>query len=161
MIAAARVIQGERARLGKFRQPHLLDDFRQRDVRLAAIVAKRAQQALRLNADDGRGQQVILDAHVEQAVERGRSVIGVQRRQHQVSCQRRLHGNLRGLEIADFPDHDDVRILPHDRTQCIGERQVDLRPDLDLVDAGHLIFDRILDRQDLHIGTIERVERRV
>src|SRR5258708_32260496 len=28
-----------------------------------------------------------------------------------------------------------------------------------LVDAGHLVFDRVLDRDDLHVGLVEAVER--
>jgi hypothetical protein len=33
--------------------------------------------------------------------------------------------------------------------------------DLDLVDAGHLVLDRILDREDLDVGLVQPVERRV
>ena len=62
--------------------------------------------------------------------------------------QRRPHRDLRGFQIADFADHDDIGVLPQDGAQQAGESQADLRPNLDLVDAGKLIFDRVLDRDD-------------
>ena len=52
-------------------------------------------------------------------------------------------------QVADLADHDDVRILPQDRAQHAGERQADLRLHLDLVDAGQLVLDRVLDGEDL------------
>ena len=51
-----------------------------------------------------------------------------------MSGERRLDGDLRGLEIADLADHDDVGILPHDRAKQGGEVEPDLGLDLDLVD---------------------------
>jgi hypothetical protein len=46
-----------------------------------------------------------------------RCVVRVQRREHEVAGQRRLHGDLRRLEIAYLADHDDVGILAQDRAQ--------------------------------------------
>src|SRR5260370_23064193 len=66
-----------------------------------------------------------------------------------MASQRRLHRNLRGLQIADLANHDDIGILPQDRAQQAGEIEADLRSDLNLVDAGKLIFDRVLDRYDV------------
>ena len=111
-----------------------------------------AHQALREDAVDGRGEQVILDAHVEQAGDAAGGVVGVQRREHQVAGERRLHGDARGLEVADLADHDDVRVLAHDRAQRVGEVEPDLRLHLDLVDAVDLVFDRVLDGDDLDVG---------
>jgi len=47
-----------------------------------------------------------------------------------------LHRDLRGLSVADFAEQDDVGVLPQDRSQRAGERQLDLFVDLRLVDAG-------------------------
>ena len=88
-------------------------------------------------------------------------VVGVQRREHEVAGQRRLDGDLRGLEVADLADHDDVGVLPQDRAQRVGEGEADLRLHLDLVDAGQLVLDRVLDGEDLHVGLVQPVERRV
>src|SRR5450759_1748153 len=67
-------------------------------------------------------------------------------------------GEIRDLEtsqIADFADHDDVRVLPQNRAQCFGKRHVDARIDLSLADAVQLVFDRIFDRQDIGAGGIQ------
>ncbi len=53
-------------------------------------------------------------------------VVGVQRGQHQVAGERGLDGDLRGFEVADFTDHDDVRVLAQDGAQGLGKGQVDL-----------------------------------
>ena len=61
-------------------------------------------------------------------------------------------GDARGLEVAHFADHDDVRVLAHDdAAQRVGEVQPDLRLGLDLVDALDLVFDRVLDGDDLDV----------
>ena len=78
-----------------------------------------------------------------------RRIVGVQRREHEVAGLRGLHRDLRGLRVADLADQDDVGILPQDRAQRARERQLDLLVDLRLVDAGDLILDRILDRDDV------------
>ena len=128
--------------LREARQAELLDHLGQRDVGLLAVLAQRAHEALREDADHRRREQVILDAHVEQPVDGRRGVVGVDRREHEVARQRRLHGDLGGLEVADLADHDHVGVLPHDRAQRVREREVDLRLHLDLVDPGHLVLDR-------------------
>ena len=71
------------------------------------------------------------------------------RGQHQVAGERGLDRDLRGLEVADLADHDHVGVLAQDRAQRLGEREVDLRVDLRLADAGQLVLDRVLDRQDV------------
>ena len=62
--------------------------------------------------------------------------------------ERRLHGDLRGFRVTDFTNHDHVRVLPHDGAQAVGEREPDLRLDLNLVDAAQLVFHRIFNRDD-------------
>jgi hypothetical protein len=42
---------------------------------------------------------------------------------HHVPGQRRLDRHLGGLEVADFADHDDVRVLAHQRAQAFGEAE--------------------------------------
>ena len=68
-----------------------------------------------------RRHQVCLDAHVNQPDERPVGVVGVQRGQHQVAGEGRLYGHAGGVSIADFADHDDVRVLTQDRAQRPGE----------------------------------------
>ena len=78
-----------------------------------------------------------------------RRIVGVQRGIDEVTGKRGADGDVRGLAIANFTDHDDVGILTDDVPHSGGERQADLRIDVDLIDPVHLIFDRIFDRDDL------------
>ncbi len=75
--------------------------------------------------------------------------------------QRGLHGDLRGLQIADFADHHDVGILAQECPHGAREGEADLPLHLHLVDAGDLIFDGVLDREDLAVRRVERAERGV
>ena len=63
--------------------------------------------------------------------------------------ERGLDRDLGRLAVADLADHDDVGVLAEDRAQAAGEGQADLRLHLDLVHAGQLVLDRILDGDDL------------
>jgi hypothetical protein len=40
---------------------------------------------------------------------------------HQVAGQRGLDRHLGGFQVADLADHDDVRVLPHQRAHALGE----------------------------------------
>ena len=75
--------------------------------------------------------------------------------------KRRLHGDLRGLEVADFADHDDVRVLAQDRAQPARERHLDARVDLRLADAVDVVLDRVLDRHDVARAVVDAIERGV
>ncbi len=142
-------------------QVHLVDHFGQRRMRLAAFRAQRAHQALREDAVHRGREQVILRAHVEEPAHRRRRVVGVHGGEHHVAGQRGLHRDPHRLHVADLAHHDDVRVLAHDGAQGVREGEVDLRLHLDLVDAGHLVFDRVLDGDDLHVGLVEPVEGRI
>ena len=52
-------------------------------------------------------------------------VVGVQRREHEVAGERRLDGDLRRLEVADFADEDDVGVLAQEAAQRGGEVEAD------------------------------------
>ena len=115
----------------------------------------RAYQALGEDADDRRGGQKGLDPHLHQPRQGTGGVVGVQGGENHVAGQRRLHGDLGGLAVADLADHDDVRVLAQDRPQAGGKGQADLRVDLDLADPGKLVLDRVLDRDDVLLPAVE------
>jgi hypothetical protein len=53
----------------------------------------------------------------------------------QVARQRRLNRDLRGLGVADFADHDLVRVVTQNRPQAARKRQALLLVDRNLRDA--------------------------
>ncbi len=63
--------------------------------------------------------------------------------------ERRLHGDLRRFLVANFADEHDIRIVAQNRAQPARESQPGLFRNLDLVDPLELIFDRVLDGDDL------------
>ena len=65
-----------------------------------------------------------------------------------------VDGDVGRLEVTNLTDHDDIRCLPQDRSKRRRERHADLGIDLHLVDAAHLVFDRIFDRDDLWSGLL-------
>ena len=75
--------------------------------------------------------------------------------------QRGLNRNSCCLQVTNFADHHDIRILTQDRAQRLGKVQSNLRLNLNLVDSGKLVFDRIFDGKQLQFRTIEMLQRRV
>jgi hypothetical protein len=144
-----------------FAAPAPVQGFRQagqllfRLIAFLAVGADLAHQALGEDADDGGGGQKRLDPHLHQAGQGAGGIVGVQGRKDHVTGQRRLHGDFGGFAVADLADHDDVRVLAQDRAQACGEGQLDLRVDLDLADAGELVFDGILDGDDVLLPVVE------
>ena len=63
--------------------------------------------------------------------------------------QARLHRDLRRLQIADFADHDDVRVLAQNRAQGARETHFDAGVYLSLTDAVEVVLDRVLHRHDV------------
>ena len=76
-----------------------------------------------------------LDAHVEQAVDSRWRIVGMERREHHMTRERRLDRDLRGLEISNLTDHDDVGVLAKRRSQRRREVQTDAVVHLHLIDA--------------------------
>ena len=72
--------------------------------------------------------------------------------------ERRPDGDFRRLEVADFPDHDDVGVLTQDGPEGAGKGQPDFRADIALVDSGHFVFDRILHGDDPLVNGVDFVE---
>ena len=83
------------------------------------------------------------------------------RRKQQVTRQGHLHRDLRRFEIPDFPNHDDVWIMPQKRAQGASEGQPDRGTDLHLLNSRQLIFDRVLDRHQFEFRRIQSGERGV
>ena len=82
----------------------------------------------------------------------GRGVGGVERREHEVAGEGGLHRDPGRLGVADLADEDDVGVLAEDRPEPFGEGDAGGFVDLDLVDRGQHVLDRILDRHDVALG---------
>jgi len=90
-----------------------------------------------------------VDLHVQETGDGLGGGVRVEGGEDQVSRHRRLHTDLRRLRIAHLADHDDVGILAEDRAERGGEGDARLTVHWHLRNAAELIFDRILDRNDL------------
>ena len=50
---------------------------------------------------------------------------------------------------------------PDEGSECIGEAKPDLWFDLDLTDAGELVFDRVFDGQDVGVDLVQMQKRSI
>ena len=72
--------------------------------------------------------------------------------------ERRLDRDLRRLEVADFADEDDVRVLAEEAAQRGGEVEADVLAHLHLVDAEQVELDRVLGGHDVGLGRVDPCE---
>src|SRR5689334_18100733 len=77
-------------------------------VRLLAFGADDADQPLSHDGNDGGSDKERLNTNIDQARYSAGRVVRVECAKYQVSCQRRLDGDLSGFVVADFADEDDV-----------------------------------------------------
>ena len=117
-----------------------------------------AQQALRANQNDAAGQIKACDAHVVQACQRGRGVVGVQGGQHQVTGLRCLDCNICRRLVPDFTDHEYVRVLPQQSPERGVKRQAYALVDIHLVGTGQDNFRRVFDGSDIHARRVQVVQ---
>ena len=118
-------------------------------MRHLAAVAQHPHQPLRDHRAERRLQEKALDAEIDQPRHGGGRGLGMQRRQHEMAGQRRMDGDMRGLGVADFADHDHVGVLANEGAHGGRKGETDRRLDLRLVDAGDFVFDRVFDGEDL------------
>ena len=110
--------------------------------------------------DRGRNQEW-RDTHVIQARDGAGRIITVHRAEHLMAGESGLDSNFGGFGIANFANHDDIRVLPENRAQRIREGEADFFLGRHLVDAGNLEFDRVFDGDDVVSGIVEFVQRRI
>ena len=82
-------------------------------------------------------------------------VVGVEGAQDEVAGEGGLDGNLGGLQVAHFSDHDDVRVLAQKRAEGAAEGQADGFVDGHLHDAFDVIFDRVLGGEELGVNGVD------
>jgi hypothetical protein len=94
-------------------------------------------------------------------VTRRRGVVGVEGREHQVARERRVHGDLGRLLVADLADHHHVRVLPEEGAQRAREGEPDAGLTCICESPADVVLDRVLRREDVHVGGVDAVEARV
>ena len=62
-----------------------------------------------------------LETHVHHSSECGGGVVRVDRREYEVTRERRLDGDGSRVDVSNLTDHDDVGILAKERLQGRGE----------------------------------------
>jgi hypothetical protein len=125
-----------------------------RHIGRGAFLADFTDEALGHEAARGRRHQKRLHADVHETRDRAGRVVRVERGENQMAGERGVDGDGRRFEIANFPDHHDVRCLAEDRAQRGREREPDLLADLHLVDAGQHIFHRVFHRDDFFVRPV-------
>jgi len=65
------------------------------------------------------------------------------------------------VSTSDLAHHQDIGVGTEDRAQGRGERQTCLWIDLDLIEAGQSVLDRVLDRDDVDLRPVHLGQRRV
>ena len=70
----------------------------------------------------------------------------------------RTDGDVRRLRIADFTDHHDIGVLAKNGAEAAGESEIAGGTDGDLRDASQLIFDGILNRQNLEFRGVNALQ---
>ena len=83
----------------------------------------------------------------------------MQRAEDEVAGGGRLHRDPSCFLVTDLADEDDVGVAAQDRAQPARKGEAGGRVDLDLADAGHLVLDRVLDRDEDALRLVEQVER--
>ncbi len=76
--------------------------------------AGQAHQALGQHGIERRDEAIGIDLHLAEAADHVEYVVGVDGGEHQVSGERRLHGDLGGVRVADLADQDLVRVVAQD-----------------------------------------------
>ncbi len=104
------------------------------------------------------GDDVWLDAEVEQAEHAADRLARVDGAEDQVPGHAGLHGDARGLGVADFADEDNVGVLPQNAAEQRGEGIALGIVDGDLGDAFELDFDRVFDGDDVSLADVDVAE---
>src|SRR5262249_12918946 len=102
-----------------------------------------------------------LDPHLLEARDGAGGIVRVQGGQDHVPRESGLDRNTAGLGVPDLADHDDVGVGPEHRLEAGGGGEAGLAVNADLVHTVQLVFDRVLDRDDVLGRVVQSLKRRV
>ena len=89
------------------------------------------------------------------AAEHIEHIVGVHSGEDEVAGQCRLHRDLCRFRIADFADHDLIRVVAQNRAQAAREGEALFFIHRNLQHAGQLILDRVFDGDDLVVAVVD------
>ena len=116
---------------------------------------KFTDKSLRNDANDRIGDQITGNSHICHAVQCTNCVIGMHGGYNQMAGNRSLHRNRCRLLISDLTDHDDIRILTENGSQCGCKSQIHFIIYLNLVDSLYVSLNRIFNRYDIYLFFIQ------
>jgi hypothetical protein len=99
-----------------------------------------------------------MSSHVEQSGDSAGGIVRVESTENHMARKRRMNGYLGRLNIPDFTNHNDIRVLTHNMPESVCKREPDLRLHLDLVYAVNLVLNRIFNRYNFPVSRIYFVQ---
>src|SRR5260370_14275834 len=135
--------------------------FQRIPLGLLAVRANHADQTLRHDAVQSGDEVVRFDAHVDETADDVRDVVGVDGGENQVAGERRLDSDLRGFLVADFANHDLVRVVAKDGAQAARKGQALFFVYGNLSNAAKLVFDGIFNGDNFVLVGFNLVDGRI
>ena len=123
-------------------------------IRLSAESAILANEADAEHGDDAGGEQKGLDVHVNQARINTGGDTTMNRADYQVPGETCLDGDGGGFRVANFTNHNYLRVLAHEGTEGLGIGEILARINLGLADHGQVELDGIFDGADADGGAV-------
>lgn len=123
-----------------------------------AFGADFAYETLGKNAFKGCGDEERLDSHVNKTGDSAWCVVGVETGENEVTGEGGLDGDLSGVQVACFADHDPVGILTEEGAQDASKGETDGFGDGNLLDTFEFVFDGIFDGENFGIDAINAAE---
>ncbi len=121
----------------------------------AAVDAVRvdlSEQAYGDHAEEGAGELVGFDAHIEHSYDSAAGRAGVHGGNEPVSGHSGLNGDGGGMFIANFTEREDLRVLSHNASQGVFVGKFTEWCDLNLCNAGQVAFDGVFEADDAESG---------
>ena len=118
-------------------------------------------EPLRDHSKNHAGCNAPIDTEFGQPGDRSNGIVGMERRENQMSGHRCMDRSLRGFGIANLADQNHVGILTQDGAKHARKRQAGALVSLDLRDAVDFVLNRILDRNDVHWLVAKLVDQAV
>ena len=112
-----------------------------------------------MRAARGGGHKERLNPDINQTGHRAGRIIGVKGGKDQVTGQRRVDGDSRGFQVANFPQHDEFGAWRSMERRAAAKAQSDRFTHLHLIDAREHVFHRVFDRDNLAIGRLMKFKQ--